>query len=155
MEIKEEELTYGEFKDLPDFKKRKVECYEKASKDMEFDISDLRPPEYKYFTELYVLYNKLVHKEITKEEAEKADNANYKNYCDDKTLETTYTMNIASHNSNIRKASMYLSKLTTTNNKDVAFDCALDIIERLLNESSIKSTVKEHIYANSNENGKI
>lgn len=93
------------------FKHTKMQVWKAASSDKEIDLSQLSPPEYKYFSELYWLYNALSHGDITKEAAESKDRKNYEEYISfvDEHLDHIHGRIII--NENIRRAGELLSEI--------------------------------------------
>lgn len=111
MEDITEAIYITEHKDSDYFKKLKTECWEAASNDKEIDFSKLPPPEYKYFSELYWLYNDLSHKKISKEEAAERDRVNYKEFVEYADKQLDYIHGRIIINDNIHKAGTLLSEI--------------------------------------------
>lgn len=116
-----EAIYITEHKDSDYFKELKTKCWEAASNDKEIDFSELPPPEYKYFSELYWLYNDLSHKKISKEEAVKRDRVNYKEFVEYADKQLDYIHGRIIINDNIRKAGTLLSRIEKSNRvEDIA-----------------------------------
>lgn len=145
MKIKVEDIQLGSFKDTEEFKKLKQECYTAASKGAPIDFSELPPAEYKYFSELYWIYADFAGQRITEERAKERERCAYSEYCDNKNNQMTYLSNIAYWHTNIKTASENLSKLCKSKDKDEALALAVDIIEKLLKDSTIAKTVKSNL----------
>jgi hypothetical protein len=147
MKIRVEDVQLGEFKDTADFKKLKQECYTAASKGTPIDFSELPPAEYKYFSEMYWIYSDFAEKRIAENVAKEREQKAYKEYCENKNDQTTYLQNIAYWQANIKAASDSLSMLCKTADKDKAFELAVGIVEKLLNDSTIMKTVQKNVTA--------
>lgn len=145
MEIKVEEMQIGEYKDTEEFKKLKQECYHAATNDLAIDFHELPPPEYKYFSELYWLYNDMSHGRITEDAAREQEQKNYAQLKEDHAELERYLANIAFWNNNIRMASTELSALCKAENQGAALEKALGIIGKLLNDSTIEKTVMKNV----------
>jgi len=147
MKIRVEDVQLGEFKDTADFKKLKQECYTAASKGTPIDFSELPPAEYKYFSEMYWIYSDFAEKRIAENVAKEREQKAYKEYCENKSDQTTYLQNIAYWQANIKAASDSLSMLCKTADKDKALELAVGIVEKLLNDSTIMKTVQKNVTA--------
>lgn len=147
MKIRVEDIQLGEFKDTADFKKLKQECYTAASKGAPIDFSELPPAEYKYFSEMYWIYNDYAGKRITEDKAKEREQIAYKDYCVNANDQITCLSNIAYWQANIKAASDSLSMLCKTTDKDKALELAVGIVEKLLNDSTIMKTVQKNITA--------
>ena len=145
MEIRTETAVLTDYKETDEYKALQVECYSAAKQGNPIDLSSLSAPEYKYFSELYKVYVDFTSKKLDEEKAKDAEKALYKEFVKNDSDRLTYIANIAFWNDNIRKASASLSELTKTEDKDKALDTALDILEKLLNNTIIKKTVYGHI----------
>ena len=145
MEIRVEDYQLGEFKDTEDFKKIKQECYTAASKGAPIDFSKLPPAEYKYFSEMYWIYSDYAGKRIAESVAKEREQKAYKEYCENVNDQTTYLSNIAYWQANIKAASDSLAQLCKTKDKDTALELAVGIVEKLLNDSTIMSRVKNNV----------
>lgn len=121
-EVMEDAIYITEHKDSDYFKKLRVDCWEAASNDHEFNISQLPPPEYKYFSELYFLFNDLHHGKITKDNAEKKDKLNYEEFTEYLDNQLDYIHKCAIINDNIRRAGTLLSDIEKSSDiREAAF----------------------------------
>lgn len=75
-----ETIYINDYKNTEEYKQLKTKCWEAANNNQPLDISDQKPPEYKYFTELYYLYCAFKQGLITMEKAEQQDAKNYREY---------------------------------------------------------------------------
>ena len=148
MDFKVEELTIGEYKDLDDFKQLKSDCYNAAIHDNPIDFGKLPSHEYKYFSELYVLYSDLTHGKITEEQAREQESKNYRELSESKAAEERYLWALADWQNNIRIVGDNMSKLCQATEINTALEYALDIAERLTHNFAIKTTVYSHLGIN-------
>lgn len=141
MKIKIEDAQLTELKDTDEYKELQSKCYAAARKGEPVDLSDLPAPEYKYFNELYLIYRAFTVQGLTEEDAKKKERAAYADYCQNERDKMMYIANIGFWQTNIRKASTNLSELLKAGDRDKALELALDIIEKLLNNTVVKKTV--------------
>lgn len=147
MEIIIEDYQHGEFKDTEQFKQLKQECYTAASKGAPIDFSKLPPAEYKYFSEMYWIYNDYAGKRITEDKAKEREQIAYKEYCANVNDQITYLSNIAYWQANIKTASDSLAKLRKATDAMTALELAVGIVEKLLNDNTILKTIQKNITA--------
>lgn len=147
MKIKVEDIQHGDFKDTDEFKRLKQECYTAASKNASIDFSKLPPAEYKYFSEMYWIYNDYAGKRITEDKAKEREQIAYKDYCANANDQITYLSNIAYWQANIKAASENLAKLRKATDATEALELAVGIVEKLLNDNTILKTIQKNITA--------
>lgn len=145
MEIKVEDITIAGYRESDDFQKLKSECYAAASHDKPISFKELPPAYYKYFSELYWLYNDMVHGKLTKEAAEKQDKLNYSEFVDNMRDAENYTSNIAMWNANIHAASTELANLHKAESVEKALSHALVIIANMLGDKELPERVVRYI----------
>lgn len=109
-----EAITINDYNNSDWFNNLKKEVWECASADKEINLSKLQPHEYKYFCELYLLYNDIHHKRIAQEEAKKQDEENYKEYVKYANTMIDYYHARIIINDNIKKAGTLLSEIEKT-----------------------------------------
>ena len=143
--IKVEETTIGEYKDTEDFQKLKAECYEAATHDQEIELSKLPPAEYKYFSELYRLYNDMTHSKISESKAREQEQVNYKEFKENKADYERYLWAHADWQNNLRIAGESVAELLKAKDKDAVIEAALEVVERLTHNDVIKLTVHRHL----------
>ena len=145
MEIRTETAVLTDYKETDEYKTLQVECYSAAKQGNLIDLSSLPAPEYKYFSELYKVYVDFTSKKLDEGKAKDAEKALYKEFVKNDSDRLTYITNIASWNNNIRLASTSLNALLKETDEKKALDFALDIVEKLLNNTIIKKTVYEKL----------
>lgn len=112
----EDMVILQDHKDADYFKELKAKCWEAASKDKEISFAELPCAQYKYFSELYWLYNDLAHDKISKEEAEKRDRANYAEFCEHVDEADYFVHSRIIYHDNIKRAGTLLSEIEKTKN---------------------------------------
>lgn len=145
MEIKIEDYQLTQLKDTDEYKELQQQCYTAARNGTTVELAQLPAPEYKYFSELYLIYKGFTSGQIGEEDAKKKERELYNEYCQNDRDRITYTTNIAFWNNNIRLASTSLNALLKATDEKKALDFALDIVEKLLNNTIIKKTVYEKL----------
>lgn len=140
-----EVMNITEHKDTEYFKSMKQKCWEAASEDKEINFSELPPPDYKYFSELYWLYNDMAHKRISKEEAMERDEKNYKAFVEhvDIHLECLHT-NVVNHG-NIRKAGELLSEIEKASDIKTMLDLSAQAISRMTGDENFYNRMKKKV----------
>ena len=143
--IEIDEATAGEYKDTEDFQKLKAQCYEAATHDQAIEFGELPPPEYKYFSELYWLYNDMAHSRISEEDGRAKEQKNYKELKENKAEQERYLWACADWQNNIRIAGESVTALLKAKDKDAVIEAALEVVERLTHNEVIKLTVHRHL----------
>lgn len=137
-----ESITIIDYKDSDWFQKLKTHIWNCASNDEEINLSKLQPHEYKYFSELYFLYNDLHHKRIEQEEAKKRDKENYKEYVDYSNAQVDYFHVMSIINDNIRKAGTLTSEIEKTEDIGKIALLACDVIGLMTNDKGFLNRQK-------------
>lgn len=134
-----ETITISDYKDLEQFKKNKQIVYEYARNDKPINLTNLSAPEYKYFAELYDLYNNLAHNVITKESAAESEKKLYNEYVNFMNSHTEYLSLCAVMQTNIQKASGLQSEVEKAKTIEKKLDAALRMCEAMTGETGFYS----------------
>lgn len=139
-------ITKGKDIDKETFQKMKVICMNIVKGKEYYSFSNFNPAEYKYFTELVELYQKYVGKAISKEDAETAEKVLLKEYTEYKEQETKWWDGIVRWNDAIRVTEMCRSSMNKCDDKDVAFDLALQAISKMTGDVTVMSMTRKKYF---------
>lgn len=110
------------------------------------DFSAFHPAEYKYFSELTNLYKQYESKAVTKESAESTEKKLLEEYQDFKEQETKWWNGIVRWNDVIRVTEMCRSSMNKCDDKDVAFDLALQAISKMTGDVTVMSMTRKKYF---------
>lgn len=125
------------------FKKMKTLCMSIAKGRDSQNFSSFPPAEYKYFSELINLYKRYESKAITKADAESTEKKLLKEYQDFKEQETRWHQGIREWSEAIKVTEMNRSSIIKCNDKDIAFDLALQCLARMTGDTPLLKTARE------------
>lgn len=126
----------AEYEDSAEFKANKLKVWEAAKSDGEIDFSHLPPNQYKYFCELYFLYNRLAHSDISKETAKEQERKLYKDFSAEEDCRVDYLAMSRIIQDNIRRAGQLQEEVNKAETADKKLDKALQLCAALLNDES-------------------
>ncbi len=123
-----ETIEIAGYSETEEYKRIKVECWECAVHGREINLAKMDAPRYKYFSELYWLYLDVTQNRISKEEAAKRDEQNYREMTEVMNSNLEYHHSCIMINENIRRAGSLVSDMNKAENLHAAAMLAFEII---------------------------
>ena len=130
-----ESIEIAGYSETEEYKRIKAECWECAVHGKEINLAKLDAPRYKYFSELYWLYLDVTQKKLTREEAAKRDEQNYREMVEFMNKHLDYHHSCIVMNDNIRKAGEQISVMNKAEELHTAAMLAFEIIGRMTGDT--------------------
>ena len=143
-----ESIEIAGYSETEEYKRIKAECWECAVHGREINLAKLDAPRYKYFSELYWLYLDVAQKKLTKDDAAKRDEKNYREMVEYMNVHLDHHHGIIAMHENIRKAGELVSRMKKAENLHDAALLAFEIIGRMTGDTVSAAHNKERFGVN-------
>lgn len=143
MQIEVDEiLEIPDYTDTERYKKLKNKVYLMAKKNEPFHMPELTSAEYRYYSEMWFIFKRLIAKEITPEQATSENDVIYKKFVNEQTIYNQHAFDVIEWNEKIKKSESAHVKIHKAKNVNDLVDGVIECIESLTNDKTMRSKLE-------------
>lgn len=134
------EIPY--YTDTERYKKLKNKVYLMAKKKEPFHMPELTSSEYRYYSEMWFIFKRLIAKEITPEQATSENDAIYKKFVNEQTIYNQHAFDVIEWNEKIKKSESARVKIHKSKSINDLVDGVIECIESLTNDKTMRTKLE-------------